>query len=1491
MSKLRESLLPLFQVVWQAVWPAHDMPRKRIQDAELDLAAKLLTQQKDNAYAITHQLLSFDNIHRFILVISCPDQAFYPDAVRTYLQKQHLQPLQLHAILFARDAQDACKLTPAKPDIKSNGESNALLLVFHFSAATTDNIQTIEKDMLHILEGVHQSVADFPDMLGTLENAAVHLAEQQPDTAQLLRWMLDKHYLLFGLWYPKQPRRNLGICRRKRLLSYVIPQAIEELQSISAPQHVGMQWLHLSSMFGHIYSHTNVRALQITWLEQKKLQSVVVIGHFSRSARYTNASQLPQLDGLWQGMAKDVVLKQSAFYQREMRMLFDRAPKSLLHSIPVSQWLVPFKNIVDMKSPMDVVAARLKPTQGNFDYILIALSSHRFGDNIWRNMQDKLADLGIQIWGHEGYNVGATHLIFVAASAKAWPAEAALSQAIQQCVVFWKDKAKQALLSRDLPTPLLHTALQALNQVPQLYQNQFPPEQFVEDVLAEQNILQKHEVITRLKLVHSTAQDGVEVQVLAGKALPLAVMTEKLNAFALVTMEQAKVGFRTGSYTEVHTEPDFHICRFYCEAPEQLHPEGLPRLQQGIADVFNGLADHDPLNALVILAGLQIRDVLILIALRNHLAQLMPNVSIGALSQVMIKHQHVTRALFRLFEGKHRPAMPRTQIAQAEADFKKTMQDVQNLKEDTWLRALFAIVQASLRTNAWQHPQGEAIAVKVNTPAIDFAPHPQPYREIFVHGVHVEGVHLRAGKIARGGLRYSDRPTDFRTEVLELMATQVVKNGQIVPTGAKGGFVVRDGKGADFVLAQYHQFIRALLSITDNRVAGKLVPPRGIRIDEQDKDDAYLVVAADKGTARYSDDANEEALKAGFWLGDAFASGGSHGYDHKAFGITAKGAWVCAAHHFSGLGVDLNQDEVTAVGIGDMGGDVFGNGMLLNPNLKLIAAFNHMHIFLDPNPDVQTAFAERKRLFAAVKGWGDYDEKLISQGGGVFARAAKSIPLSQAVQQRLDISDTSLSGEALIRAILQAPVDLLYNGGIGTYVKASFENDADAQDPANNAVRIDADMLRAKVVSEGGNLGFTQAARLQFAEGGGLINTDAIDNAAGVNMSDHEVNLKILLTDVPFKQRNRWLEKAANDVAAQCLQDNKEQAIALSLAQEAAKHHLPRLQHLQAQLIADGYVNKEKEGALTTLRPALAEWLGHEKNRVHQGLDAHNFYQLSMFGQVFLTRYFPDVLQQKFASDMQKHSLAADIAHTRMASYIINRYGLTSIHYLQQLTSAAEVDIVQVLLIADDLLATGEVYQAMFSDGAGHVADWYVMQQEVINFAEGLLALPDVMAVTPTWLKHTRATLQAYAEKQGKDAVELTPLVAAIALSEQAGAGLPECLSVTEQCLAVLPFAPLETSLRTPLWASDEAHALRREWLNRLLLMKVQAARTLLERSAKERVGLLQDWQAHALQQELRDLLQSAAKTEQDDAQRMHYLLALTHLQTIVECQCHLGQA
>jgi len=1466
MRKLRASLIQLFQKSWGG-----NGPNGRIKAAIIQQAQALLAIDAVDQYGLSYRLLSHEQLHRYVLVIHCPDQAFYPDAIRTYLQKQKLQPIQQQSVLFSVVNSPTQVVQP-----EMGQHENSLFLVLHLSAATTDHIEKIQQDIKHILEGVHQSVSDFPEMRSELERIAIYLAHDDHATADLLQWMIDDHYLFFGLGYDGKPRKNKGISKNKRLLSWLLPEFNNDLDALKTAVEPGMDWLNFASTFSHLYSAANVKVVRISWLEDDQLHSVVLIGHFSRGARYINASQLPKLQHIWSNMAQDVSLQVSAFYKREIRTLFDRTPKSLLHSIPVTQWLEPFKNILDMNSPTQVVVSKLTPKVGNIDYLLIAVDGQRFGSNIWAQMQRAMAKFQIQLFGSEYYSVGSTQLIFVAVYAQTWPQTAILNVAIQQCVVFWKDQAKQRLLNEGLPAGLLHDALLELSQISNAYQDHFPPEQFVRDILLREQLKRDGKTKVRLTLHQDDNRQVVEIHVVTPKVLPLGVMTEKLNAFALVAMEQSLIPFHQG-------EQFMHICRFRCEAPEQLHAEGLPRLRQGIQDVFNQLADHDGLNALLILSGLGIRDVMVLITLRNHLSQLMPEVSIAALSEVMIKHYHASKYLFRIFEGKHRLSMPVTHVAQAKADFNREMNQVLSLKDDTWLRALEMIVDSSLRSNAWQREAGEAVAIKIDPSQFTFAPKPKPFREIFVHGVFVEGVHLRAGAIARGGLRFSDRPTDFRTEVLELMATQVVKNGQIVPTGAKGGFVVRDGAGADFILAQYHSFIRALLSITDNRLVGESIPPKGVAVANQDVDDAYLVVAADKGTARYSDDANEEALAAGFWLGDAFASGGSHGYDHKAFGITARGAWACAAHHFSRIGVNLWQDEVSVVGIGDMAGDVFGNGMLLNPNLKLVAAFNHVHVFLDPNPDIARSFAERERLFAAGLGWGDYNTSIISEGGGVFNRASKSIVLHANVQAVLGLDVSRCSGEALIRAILQAPVDLLYNGGIGTYIKASFESDLDAQDPANNAVRVSANTLRCKVLNEGGNLGLTQAARIEYAQNKGIINTDAIDNAAGVNMSDHEVNLKILLADETFSYRNKHLKSVANFVAEQCIHDNKAQAIALSFAELTAEQHLPRLKHLQRYLHHKGYLDTYvKDEKIFTLRPMFSEWLGHEKNRVHQALDDMLFCGQSMFGAVFLLGYFPVRLRKKYKEKITDHPLANDIAHTRMTSYILNRYGLTCINYLQNLTSSHVSETMQSLLIADTLLNTGQMYEEQFVHADGDLQGWYNIQQYVLSFAEGILALKSIMAIDEQWLKLMQKALVKYGADQNLDIAQITALVTAIPLHEKTDKALVQCLQVTQLCLEKLPFSLLEASLRTPLWASDDAHALRCEWLGRLVQLKIQAAENILELKGKHRDQVLQAWHTHPLQDKLVHLLNGNSEAPQEE-QRLRYILAMAHLQTIVD--------
>ena len=587
-------------------------------------------------------------------------------------------------------------------------------------------------------------------------------------------------------------------------------------------------------------------------------------------------------------------------------------------------------------------------------------------------------------------------------------------------------------------------------------------------------------------------------------------------------------------------------------------------------------------------------------------------------------------------------------------------------------------------------------------------PAPRPQFELFVYSPRLEAVHLRFAAVARGGLRWSDRSEDFRTEILGLAKAQEVKNSVIVPSGAKGGFVCkrlpdaadREAHQAE-VLACYRTFISAMLEVTDNLQAGQVVPPPGVV--RYDTDDPYLVVAADKGTATFSDTANEIATSYGFWLGDAFASGGSEGYDHKKMGITARGAWESVKFHFATLGVDTQTTDFTVAGVGDMSGDVFGNGMLLSRHIKLIGAFDHRHVFLDPAPDPAVSFAERERLFALPRSsWADYDPTLISAGGGVWPRSAKSVPVSEPARQALGLAEDvrALSPDQLISAILAAPVDLLWNGGVGTYIKASTQSDADAGDRANDAVRIDATAVRAKVIAEGGNLGVTQAGRIEYALAGGLINTDFIDNSAGVDTSDHEVNIKILLAEsvsrgeLTMEQRNRLLQEMTDEVGQLVLQDNYHQNRALASSRAQA----PEMLHVHSRMIRkmarDGRISRRLEvlpgdkevaerrsAGLGLTTPEFAVLLAQVKIGAEQEMLASALPDDRYLRSV-LTDYFPAPLREKFAAQMDAHPLRREIITTAVVNDMVDRSGTTFLFRMNEETGASVPDLTAAYLVA-----------------------------------------------------------------------------------------------------------------------------------------------------------------------------------------------------------------
>jgi glutamate dehydrogenase len=882
---------------------------------------------------------------------------------------------------------------------------------------------------------------------------------------------------------------------------------------------------------------------------------------------------------------------------------------------------------------------------------------------------------------------------------------------------------------------------------------------------------------------------------------------------------------------------------------DDAEPQEVARLfEDGFARVFDGGIENDDFNRLVLRAGLPAQEVVILRAYARYCKQIGFALSQATIEATLAAQPHIARMLVQLFKLRFSPTERDDAGAASQVNaIGLALEKVSNLSEDRVLRQLLGLVQATLRTNYWRTGSGHAgsagprrsfVAFKFDCAKVPGLPEPKPLFEIFVYSPRFEGVHLRGGKVARGGLRWSDRPEDFRTEVLGLVKAQMVKNTVIVPVGSKGGFVLKKAPPASdrdaFMkegVACYQDYLRGLLDLTDNLVGGKVVPPP--LVVRHDADDPYLVVAADKGTATFSDYANAVSAEYGHWLGDAFASGGSVGYDHKAMGITAKGAWESVKRCFRERGVDIQTTPFTVAGIGDMSGDVFGNGMLLSRHIKLVAAFDHRHVFLDPNPDPATSFAERERMFKLPRSsWADYDAKLISAGGGVWSRNEKSVPLSPQARQVLGIDAQTdragLTPTELITAILKAPVDLLYNGGIGTYVKASTETHADVGDRANDAVRVNGRDLRCKVVGEGGNLGFTQRGRIEAAlfanpgAGGGVsLNTDAIDNSAGVDTSDHEVNIKILLGlaiadgEMTTKQRNTLLAQMTDEVAALVLRDNYFQTQCLSIT-----HRLgPRLLDQEARFIRflekNGRLNRALEFLPSDDEIAERKALGGERGRLTTPERAVllAYCKMWLFDELLnsdlpedewvgtaLARYFPTTLRDKMAAYIPRHPLKREIVATHVVNSMVNRVGATFTHRITEMTGAKAAQVVRAYLLAREVFGIVALWQQIETlDNRAPDA----LQAEML-IREGWLT-----SRATTWFLRSkrlaepmRATIERLEPAVGRLAARLAPAASKSALAVAwIGAGVPAELAArivsAEGLLDALDIAEVaETSQR-----------------------------------------------------------------------------------------------
>lgn len=751
------------------------------------------------------------------------------------------------------------------------------------------------------------------------------------------------------------------------------------------------------------------------------------------------------------------------------------------------------------------------------------------------------------------------------------------------------------------------------------------------------------------------------------------------------------------------------------------------QLLEALAALRRGACGNDYLNRLLVLTGLSWQQLDVFRGYRNYHFQLGSSYSMRSVAFALINHPQIALLLYRYFEGRFlddpRWADPMVREDEALSPIRQqlvqALEQVEDVNEDAILRILFNLIDSTVRTNFFirRSSPDYFFSFKISALGIIEMPAPRPLFEIYVHAATMEGIHLRGGKVARGGIRWSNRPDDFRTEILGLMKTQMTKNALIVPVGSKGGFIVKTPwttreEGAELSKAAYQTLMRGLLDLTDNRVGDQVVHPKGVVC--YDDYDPYLVVAADKGTAHLPDTANGVSQDYGFWLGDAFASGGSRGYDHKALGITARGAWECVKRHFREMGRDIQREPFTVVGIGDMSGDVFGNGMLLSRQIRLLAAFDHRHIFLDPDPDPESSWVERQRLFKLPRSsWADYDPALISPGGGVYPKDAKEIPLAPQLREWLGVRQSSLDGQGLIRLLLAAPVDLFWNGGIGTYVKASSEKHEDAGDRANDAVRIDATQLRAKVVGEGGNLGMTQRARIEYALGGGRLNTDAVDNSAGVDCSDHEVNLKILMQTLmstgqvnSLEERDQLLSSMTGEVCEAVLENNYGQSLCLSLDQLRSAAEVESYLELTDRLSSAGLLDRRGEflpsgkevrarEAANLARPELAILMAYSKMQLFQALLASSLPQNPGVQQLYRS-YFPARARDLFGDSLANHPLAREIAATVITNRVVNHAGSALFSHLAGKSGATLVEVCAAYLTLDQVFAGEELRQQIY---------------------------------------------------------------------------------------------------------------------------------------------------------------------------------------------------
>ncbi len=1346
---------------------------------------------------------------RMPIVLVTDDMPFLVDSATAAISDEGLEILRLvHPILPAR--------RDASGRLVSLGEADApreSLIVMEVERAPARKRADLAHQLDLVYGDVRSAVTDWQAMLKDLRSAARALNDSPPpiaphvlsETIAFLEWLAADNFTLLGAASGEN---------RHGLLRDTARWPAPENDQSSEP--IG---IHKSALRSTVHRPVPLDIITVRHFDSKGavVSASHFLGLFASAALRESPRRVPLVRRKVAEVGERLGFAPRSHAGRALTHVIETFPREEMLQIDTEELLSMAKgllSLLDRPRPQLFVRRDARSQQASMlVYIPRDIYSAdlrmRVGRMLERETGGKIGKFDVELRAE-----GLARVHYVVEDVSAEPDADALNACLLQLTRGWDDELELALVDRVGAIRAARLALSHGRSFSPGYRSEFTPREAASDILRLTELSTPDDRHVSLSRRDSDPANIVRLKIYRlGEIIPLSDSVPMLENFGFRVIEEVPYDLADGELGWIH---DFKL---EVQASLEDLPSFCKVVNPALDAVLTGIQENDPFNGLIPSVGLTAEEANWLRAWFRYLRQTGVSYGVQTAVDALKRNQPATLAIVALFRALHSPGAKPGAAKDARDAFKEALDAVQSIDDDRILRLFKDLVGAMLRTNAFVPGGPAALAFKLESARVPGLPKPLPWREIWVYSPRVEGIHLRGGPIARGGLRWSDRRDDFRTEVLGLVKAQIVKNAVIVPTGAKGGFypkqlpdptVDRDAWAREGQEA-YKIFIRTLVSITDNLdPEGKIIPPASVvRLDG---DDPYLVVAADKGTATFSDTANAIAEDTGFWLGDAFASGGSVGYDHKAMGITARGAWVSVTRHFAEMGIDIQTDPVTVAGVGDMSGDVFGNGMLLSKALRLVAAFDHRHIFLDPAPDAGNSWKERNRLFALPRSsWADYDPKLISKGGGVFPRSQKSILLTPEIRALLGVEAEAMSPSELMSAILKAPVDLLWFGGIGTYVKAATESHADVGDRANDALRVDGAEICAKVVGEGANLGLTQAGRIELAGRGGRLNTDFIDNSAGVDTSDHEVNIKIAMGAaermgaLQRADRDTLLASMTDEVAALVLSNNSAQALALSVAESRAAESLQGHIRLIEALEASGRLDRQVEGLPSQrdlderkrlgrglTRPELAVLLSYTKMELKSALVTSDVVNDPLLlGD--LERAFPPSMRERFAAEIRGHQLRREIVATKLANLLVNRGGLTLAHDLATELGCPLSTIAAAFVSARTLFNLESLWQTI--DGAN------------VPATVALALHAEAAAVT-------RSLVADLARRSGAQAPER--------LSSRLAPGLKRLLTVLDKLLRPEPRAQLEAIRQRLTLAGSPADVT--DWIATLYALSGAAA-------------------------------------------------------------------